>query len=371
MRLVVAALSARWLAESARGAGHDVIALDVFGDRDTRAASIEWRSIGTGGLHVDASRLCEALRGLDAVGWIAGAGIEPHLAAAAAAAPASLPLLGNTPEAVAAVRHAPTFFAALDALGIDHPMTRFDSPADADGWLSKDFAGSGGWHVQRAKPATAGAASAATHYWQREQDGQPLSAAFVADRHRAHLLGVQRQLVRPIAGRPYVFCGVIGPIAIGASVRHSVERIVAALVARFALRGLGSVDFLFDDGDNLQVLEVNPRPTAGCALCERGGSMVRAQLAACRGDAAPAGALPLDGKPLRGIEIVYAERDASVDPARLPAAPWCHDVPHEALRVARGDPICSVSAAAASERQVVEELAERRHDVLSLLELCE
>jgi predicted ATP-grasp superfamily ATP-dependent carboligase len=355
-RLVVAALSARLLAESARDAGYEVVALDVFGDRDTRAASVRWLPIGAG-LQIDAAMLCRALRDLRADGWIAGAGIEPHLAAACAAAP-QLPLIGSPPEVVATVRDGATFFAALHELGIAFPETRVadDAPA-GEGWLRKDVHGSGGWHVH-----AAGARTAAAHYLQRVQAGEPISALFVADGREAQLIGVQRQLVRPRAGRPYVFHGIVGPIALGEALCAGIARIVERLVERFALIGLGSVDLLLD-GETPVVLEVNPRPTASIALYDRDGAMVRAHIDGCR-HRRLAGPASMPGEP-RGSEIVFAER-RSIAGDRF--APWCHDLPAAGRCIERDDPVCTVSATAATENEVLALLAARRDEVLASLE---
>jgi predicted ATP-grasp superfamily ATP-dependent carboligase len=350
--LVVAALSARMLAESARDAGHDVIALDVFGDRDTRAASRAWWPIGAAerGVHVDAGALCAALQQVQADGWIAGAGCEAHLAAACAAAP-QLPLLGNTPATVAAVRDPRRFFAALRELGIAHPETRFDVPDDERGWLVKDFAGSGGWQVHRLPHRSVPGAS---RCFQREvAAAEPVSALFVADGRRADVIGVQRQLARPRAGRPYVFHGVVGPVGHD----DEIARVVARCTERFALRGLNGADFVRTADGGVLLLEINPRPPASLALHDRGGSMLRAHLDGRYGGA------PADG--VRGHEIVFAERRCGA-PERF--APWCHDLPAAGAHIERDDPVCSIDAEGQSEADVLALLAARRHDVLNELE---
>ena len=81
--LVVAALSARLLAQSAQRAGWRVVALDLFGDVDTCAAADEWHSIGDPAtLRVDGDLFLAALESArakaDCIGWIAGAGFEPR-----------------------------------------------------------------------------------------------------------------------------------------------------------------------------------------------------------------------------------------------------------------------------------------------------
>ena len=79
--LVVAGISARMMAEAAAQAGYRAVALDVFGDRDTRHASAEWAPIGrAGGCALDADRTLQALsiaaQHVDAAGWVAGSGFE-------------------------------------------------------------------------------------------------------------------------------------------------------------------------------------------------------------------------------------------------------------------------------------------------------
>ena len=152
--IVIAALSARLLAEAAVRDGFDVVALDVFGDVDTRRAAVRWLPIGgaigaagaAGGSPLDPDRLLAALQevsprgGDEVIGWIPGSGFEgrPELLAAGADL---LPLIGTAATNVRRVRDPGPFFGALAAAGIDHPATRLSAPDDRQGWLSKDAAG--------------------------------------------------------------------------------------------------------------------------------------------------------------------------------------------------------------------------------------
>jgi predicted ATP-grasp superfamily ATP-dependent carboligase len=152
--LAVAAISARMLAESAHDDDIGVVALDLFGDADTRRSSEEWIRIGEPStLRIDGALLLSALAALvrqaRVSGWIAGPGFEgrPDLLEQGAAL---LPLIGTQAEAVRRVRDPRQFFGCLDELGIPHPAIRMDAPQEADGWLLKDAQGSGGWHIQRA-----------------------------------------------------------------------------------------------------------------------------------------------------------------------------------------------------------------------------
>jgi uncharacterized protein len=362
--LVVAALSARMLAEAARDEGFEVVALDLFGDADTRRASLQWRSIGDPHtLRIDGERLLAALREIArtgrAIGWIAGSGFEgrPELLALGAK---QLPWLGNPAEAVRRVRDPQAFFEVLDAHRIAHPAVRFTPPADPSGWLLKDAHGCGGLHIRRA----AGAAMEAHHYFQREAPGVPMSATFLADGCNARVLGFNRQTVRAVAGRPFAFCGVIGPVPMPPEAAERMTAAVRTLARAFGLCGLGSLDFLLD-GAQAQVLEINPRPPASLALYGKPWRPIADHIQACRdGNLPPMPSMPRDG--VVGTETVYAEHAMHLDAAdvaRLAARGDCHDLPVTAARFETGAPVCSVSARGANADQVQARLAAARDAV--------
>ncbi len=316
-RLVVAALSARLMAEAAAREGFEVIALDLFGDADTRRAARAWMPIGDPArLRIDHARTLAALEAAasrgDVLGWIPGAGFEgdPELLAAGAA---RLPLIGTAPDDVRRVRDPALFFGALDALGIAHPPVADEAPAaDVARWLLKDSRGSGGWHIRVAArragsahpagPDTGPTLERASHsYAQREAPGRSMSATFVANGSDAVVLGFNVLTVRPMPlaapaaatraptaptprirpepTRPHVYCGAIGPVPLPEAAAHEAASSVRRLAAAFRLRGLGSLDFLLD-GERVLVLEVNPRPPASLALYP-GAGWIGAQLASC------------------------------------------------------------------------------------------
>lgn len=95
--IVLAATSARNPAEPAVESEFLRIALDVFGDRDTRAVTSHWCPVG---------------RRTDVAGWVAGSEFEAQLELLSAGA-CRLPLLGNTPGTVERVRAPASFFAML------------------------------------------------------------------------------------------------------------------------------------------------------------------------------------------------------------------------------------------------------------------
>lgn len=374
--LVVAALSARMLAEAARNDGFDVVALDLFGDADTRRACSQWYSIGEpGALQIDPARFTAAVDSLaaqgDVAGWIAGAGFEgrPDLLERGAA---RLPLIGTPPDAVRRVRDPRAFFGFLDAQVIAHPRVSSEPPENSAGWLVKDAHGCGGWHIRRASSSGPGTQTlpSSHHYFQREVAGMPMSVTFLADGRDAVVLGFNQQIVRQVGLRPFVYCGVVGPVPLAPQAATAATAAVSAIVREFGLRGLGSLDFLLDD-ETCLVLEVNPRPPASTALYAASAmdaassaamtalqapGIVAAHVRAClQGELPPRAMANISGDTVSGTQIVFAPRSLMLDASTardLARRPRCHDLPGAGTRFEAGDPLCSVSAGGANAEQV-------------------
>lgn len=375
--IAVAALSARLLSEASAQAGLAPIALDVFGDADTRAAARRWLPIGTAqALQIDAGLFLDALGGLaregTVQGWVAGAGFEgrPELLEQGSVL---LPLFGTAGASVRRVRDPKTFFETLDALRIAHPEVRLGAAPLGPGWLVKDFAAAGATHIRRCDSAPREALTK-SRYAQREVQGTSMSATFVGDGRNAVVLGCNEQIVAPFGASPYRFHGVIGPVEVPDAVWREVTRSVAALTDAFGLRGLASLDFMLEGGV-VQVLEINPRPPASLALYAQAcaGSAMRAHLNACTGHGLPGAAPRQTGA--HGTEIVFANRRLRLDATAaraLAAAPHTHDLPHstgaDETHLRRGDPVCSVSASGADAASVRSQLARRRDVLLQTLE---
>lgn len=339
--MAVAALSARALAEWARDDGRPVLALDVFGDADTRRAAAGWHDIGTGtGVRIGAHPLLQALSqpGLDA--WVAGSGFEddPGLLHAAAQ---RLPLLGTSPAQQRRLADPRIFIGALNALGLRHPETRFEVPSPVAGWLCKAAGGRGGQGVARATAAQAESDGC----WQRECAGTPMSATFIADGTQARVLGFNRQWFVPQGDRPYLFAGIAGPLAVADGVRADVQRALARLVPEFQVLGLGSLDFLLIDGEVL-LLELNARPPASAAFYGGGpgDSPLNRHVRACRMRQLPP-ETPLAPR-VRGLHIVRARRPLTLGRLALDwlaSQPGTHDLPAGPQTFEAGAPVCTLS----------------------------
>lgn len=357
------------LAESVASGGATAVALDLFGDVDTRAAAAAWHDIGSGAqLALDGAALLDALARLadegDVDAWVAGSGFEarPDLLARGATL---LPLLGNPPEVVRRVRTPGWFYPWLAARRVPHAAVSVAPPVQPEGWLSKDARACGGWHVRPALTAVPG--GGAGHYFQRRIEGVPMSVLFLADGHRWHIAGIARQTIRPLGGHQYVHRGGVGPIDLPAAALDALRAMVDSIVGGLGLVGLNGIDFILHE-DGPLLIELNPRPTASVALFDDcvHGELLLAHAAVCRGAALDA----LRFQPLRavrGSEVVFAPHAGRIDDETadwLAGQGWCHDLPVAGTAHAWGDPVCSVSARAESTAEVERLLAERRRAVL-------
>ena len=361
--VLVAALSGRALAASARRAGFDPLVVDAFGDEDTRASASAYLGLPEATrVGFRARTLIPALKHLAKqaaeapVGLVLGSGFEdtPKLVAALAR---RFPLLGNDAKSIARAKDPAAFFALLDETAIAHPETQLAPPRDSDGWLSKRIGGSGGAHVV----ACTSARSSKGRYFQRRMSGDPVSLLAVAGGGRLAIVGFSRQWTVGAEPRPYRYGGAAGPALLDSAIEEHMAGAAETLRDALALIGLVSFDFLLVSGTPY-LLEVNPRPGATLDVFDdASGTLFTAHVAACRGEAVAIRQLPQ--QQARAAGILYADQN-SLTPALSEWPSWTADRPMRGTRVPRHRPIATVLAvgetAAAAEldcRRRLDELA--------------
>jgi predicted ATP-grasp superfamily ATP-dependent carboligase len=360
--VLIAALTGRALAGSARRVGFAPLVVDAFGDEDARASAAAFTRIGevtrTG---FRARPLLAALAALvekapsPPVGLVLGSGFEdtPKLVGTLARHYA---LIGNSGDAIARAKHPASFFPLLDRLGIAHPETRLDPPGDPEGWLSKRIGGSGGAHVL---PCSA-AKTNRGRYYQRRMEGTPVSLLAVAARGAFHLVGCSRQWTAGGAVRPYRYGGATGPAALGAATEARTTAAAEAVSHALDLVGLVSFDFLLANGVPY-LLEVNPRPGATIDVFDDAkGSLFQAHLAGCRGLPVP---LPAAPPGARAAGVVYAGAEA-LTVGSMPWPDWTADRPAPGTRIPSHRPVATVFADGADATQA-EQNCRRRLDELA------
>jgi predicted ATP-grasp superfamily ATP-dependent carboligase len=292
----------------------DAIAFDLFGDRDLRAARVVKRRSLTA--------LVDAAVEEPPGAVIYGASFENHPGLVERLAERHR-LLGNPPETLRAVRDPLKLGAAL---GDRYARTIFEVPSSGR-WLRKPLRGGGGIRVRDWR----GGKLPAGTFLQERIDGVVCSAAAVGD----VVLGVTEQLVgrREFGVRGYRWCGNLVPPRVPVPL-DQVQPICSRLVEAFALRGPFGVDFVWD-GERARVVEVNPRPTASLEVIDP----VRAA----------------------GKAVVFATEDVVVGELE-----GVRDVPHPGERIAKGRPICTVVATAATPDEVLARLEEQAAALLEV-----
>ncbi len=361
---LIAAVSGRPLAASARRAGVDAAVLDFFADADTRAMGYPCRGVAPpDGLRFDRAALVSGAEELaparNCAGVVCGSGFErtPELMSEISV---GRNLLGNTPGLVAKMKDPSRFFPLLDDLGIPRPGVSLAPPGNPDGWLAKRRGGAGGVNVVPASRAS----GRPDEYYQRLERGRSLSALFLANGSRALQVGFNESHVRPLPGAPYLYGGGVGGIRLAPEVEEDIVEALQRLTGATGLVGLNGVDFLLRE-DGWSVLEINPRPTACIEYYDADWplGLFAAHVAAC------AGHLPESCPPprtCRGHAIVYAPRGLTVNPG-LHFPDWCRDLPRTGSAIPLEGPVCTVHAEAPTPPAVNRLLAQRRAEIESAL----
>jgi predicted ATP-grasp superfamily ATP-dependent carboligase len=346
--VLVAGVTTRALAVSARRAGYKVTAVDAFGDLDLRAASEVIVLRPEPSTRFTPLEAAGAAQAVDADFAVYTSNFENYPDAVACLARGRR-LLGNPPEVLVRVRNPIELMGVLRHRGFATPKTRAAAGTTLGhgSWLLKPRRSGGGhgttvWRRGRPVPRTC--------YLQERIDGVPGSIVFAADGRNAVPLGLTRQLVADpnLGTQGFRYCGsLLGPPSSlfpdGEQLLGIAAALASTVTSEFGLVGLNGLDFIARDGIPYPI-EVNPRFSASMELVERiqNVSMFELHARAC-GQTLPAATLTSGG--VEGKAIVFARRDVTLGDTRG----WMGnrsfaDIPHPGERIQRGHPICTVFA---------------------------
>jgi uncharacterized protein len=355
---VVIGQSARMLAESAVRGGFAPIAIDLFADSDTRkiARCIQLSSLEeTPVLRALAAIVTENA----GISLVYGSGVDtrPDLVEKISGL---MDLSGNPPSVLRRMHDPASFFGLLDSLAIPYPETRVGRPEEPQTWLFKIPFTEGG----RGVLSGAEHPEAAPGYYQKKLAGPAMSVLFLASRRDARIIGFNTQWCAgpdPDAATPYRFSGIMNCAALSFGQQRQLRDYVNRLVESVSLAGLNSLDFVLEDGE-CKVLELNPRPGASLMLYDRcyPRGLLSEHINSVKGSTMdlPARA----SRRYRGLEIVYADQSCQVGTtARWPN--WTADRPVAGTQVAAGEPLCTVTAVAASGDALRRILTQRRQRI--------
>lgn len=358
---LVVGTSVRGLVQSAKAGGQAVIAMDAFGDVDTRQSAGAFEPLPLHGPRINGVELVRRVRSLGArrslAGLVYGSGLEAQVSALQALTEV-LPVFGNAASVFAGAQSPEQLRCWLAGSPVRFPETRMTRPADSEAWLIKPLAGSGGSGIQTARSTTAGP----DEVYQRRLRGLSLSAQFLADGERACLLGVHQQWCRPDNSEAGSFLhgGAASRTDLPAGLTGLLESLVQRLTAAAGLRGLNGVDCVYD-GEVLWLLELNARPCASLDLYDAAlsGGLFHWHLRACAGELPATTPASVE----RAYQILYAEHELRV-PRGLQWPSWVSDRPAAGTRITAGSPVCTVHVDGGDIESRFAELAVRQQRVL-------
>jgi uncharacterized protein len=355
VRILVLGVSTRATVESAVRGGHDVVAVDFFGDRDQAGLAESYALQRDLGLPATAEGLAVAARRIAADAVVYGANLENHPEVVGELT-LGLRLLGNPAEVVRDVRDWGLLRRVCAKAGIAHPVTLLrgeEGRARRGRWLKKRLRSGGGHGIA----SWDGTALDDAHLLQAEVDGRAASVAFVADGKEGRIFGLTEQLLgrSALGGSGFAWCGNILPLEVpeadAASIRGQLEHMVSCLTRHFGLVGVNGLDVVIGrDPEGVVrpfLIEVNPRFSGSMELAERafGVSVFTLHVEGSAGNM-PRGPFAAERAHDNcvGKGIVYARRPAIMPDTGDWRSRGVRDVPWSGQHVAAGHPVCTVFA---------------------------
>lgn len=354
MRLAILSLSARVYTQMARHEGHVVLAIDAYGDQDTRRAAHQYYACPSLGQldETTFSQLLTVLAQAQPEAVLIGGGFE-HQIAYYQRLCQRFKVLGNSPE---------TYRVLKDPLALQRVCLHAQLPTPAislqpppeQGWLQKHTGGCGGAHVAWHVPGgQAQPHSQLPRYYQRFQPGVVVGGVLLGDGKQQHLLGVHRLYQR---ANGFAYAGA--RICQDAAIRTAMQHLVARLSPHVGLLGLSSIDAVWDQ-QQLHVLEINPRLSASLRLYAD-ADLISRHLHACM-QQPDTDVMPVSGPACH--LVLYAKQALHV--ADWPWPVWLEDVPSVAV-IEAGQPLCSLFAAGESEQAVNAALSDKINNLKRL-----
>lgn len=352
--VLVVATSARMLTKLLVDNGFIVIAIDVFGDVDTRNLSLANHCVdrleGQSFMHL----LLQVRDQYSIKHAFYGSGfescenslvfLEQHFS-----------VIGNSSSVFSAIQHKADFFQTLKKLNLPHPQVCFENISSQKlSGLLKPYHSNGGIGVVFNSTESL---NCEEYYWQEYIEGTPCSVLFVANGLNYKLIGFNQQLIEEIDKQPFVFAGLLTQIDLSVEVQDTVSQYLKRLVKHYTLKGLCSLDFMLMN-EQVFVLEINARIPASAQLY--GKQMMQWHI-----DAILAGNVPeqaLLPSPKKMLRIIYSDTDIRI-PADIKWPAWVFDRPPEGRLISQKQPICSIIIDCVDSDSVVTMLQHHVHIV--------
>lgn len=338
MRVLVAGMSARAVAESAHRAGCEVFSADCFGDLDLTAVSTWQKLEETDGIIAVALSVKP-----DCV--VYASGVENSADEVEALLNEGIKVISPPPEILRRLRCPEELGAFCASRGFARPAAYAAPPRKGQFLVKRRNSGAGigirDWDENAPSMEP-------NEYLQEKKGGVPMSAIYAAGGGDAVMLGVSRQFAGEswLGASGYQWCGNLMPYDLplrdAKSLLGELRRVGRELAREFGIAGAFGADFIFED-NTPWLLEVNPRICASFELAELQGGFnsFSVHLAAMSGRLPPEPEGLLEYSFL-GKGIVYAKRDMTAPDTRGWSGHGRHDIPVPGTPLPAGTPICTV-----------------------------
>lgn len=339
--IIIAAVASRPYVKAAVAAGFEVVAIDCFSDVDTRRLAQKVYKVPMRHGSLDCERVLAVLKEVETQGVLGlcyGAGFEMQ--------PLCLDrlqqvihVLGNLGDVVTRCKEPRRFFQLCDSLDVTHPAVMLNLPKQKRGWIQKTTGGSGGTHI---RPVAHCENVEETVYYQKQQKGKSIACLFLASKQGVEILGFHEQWVDGTVAEPYRYGGAATNIKVSDLVANRFRSFIASIAHAVGLVGINSCDAVCD-GDDVAVLEINPRLSATVDLYVSAyPKLIDWHVKASSGLLLEEG---LAGHALGGSshahQIVYAKDDLMVA-VGFSWPDWAADIPEAGSQFKVGMPICTV-----------------------------
>ena len=383
MKVLIAGISVRAMAESAVRSGYPVIALDAFGDRDlhelTESYSLrrDFQDVYSPGALYKASRKMN----FEAVAYASNLENYPGILARFGE---KNRIVGNAPAVVAAVRNWSDLFGRLGRAGFPVPETCYAGagrPVDSGRRrLVKPLLSGGGHGIHFYDPEIEQSSGSENRYgvsgfmFQEYIPGRPCSAAFVANGKECRILGIAEQLIgmKAFGADGFRYTGTLLPVAeildsdSRSIILHKVRRLAEFLTREYGLAGVNGIDFILLN-DQVYLTEVNPRYSASMEVIEIAYGLPVFHL---HWKAVVHGELPgfdleaeLKRGKFHGKGIIFAEKDVTMPGTESWLGKGIRDVPASGEEIPGSGPVCTILAGGRNRAETLAELIRRAEEL--------
>lgn len=334
--VLILAQSGRFLAQSATQAGYPVWVADCFGDKDTLDVAERWQQIPPFSkltLAIFLQALAELTQGESCI-LIAGSGVELYYPLLNYL-PDNIQLLGNSSLTIKRIKTPFLFFSLLKQLNLPYPHTQFEQPQDKENYLIKSAFGLGGSHIQLLSDGI----NTNKGYFQHLVAGDSGSVLILANGEDAQIISINQQFVSPHKDMPFRLGSIETPWEISENHRQQLEQAANKITAKTKLLGLNSIDFIISEDNELQLLEVNPRPSASAELINKEIPLFQYHINACLGNLPTT---PIEQSDIKtSLHYFYADDNCTI-PTDMKWSEECCDLPQSGSTIRKGQPICTI-----------------------------